>query len=210
MVKKFNFHYIWVGGEDMKKEFIERVNKIAQEGYKEYGILPSLTIAQSILESAWGKSHIRNNIFGIKKGSSWKGKTRLVTTTEYIGGRKVVIKDEFRVYDSIEDSIRDYLKLIGQLSRYRPVRKAKDYKEACYKVYESGYATDPNYSKKLIKIIEENSLYRYDKNPKKLHTWGEEAWNWARENKITDGTEPDRLASREEVITFLFRYRNKK
>lgn len=194
----------------MKNKFIEKVNIIAQEGYKKYNILPSLTIAQSILESAWGEKHIGNNIFGIKKGSSWKGKTRVVTTTEYINGKKKIIKDEFRVYDSIEESIRDYLKLIGEISRYKSVRMAEDYKTACENVYKSGYATDPNYSKKLIRIIEENHLYKFDKNNNGLHIWGEKPWAWAIENEITDGTNPEKYATREEVICFLYRYKDRK
>ncbi len=189
----------------MNKEFIVKVNKIAQEGYEKYNILPSLTIAQSILESGWGKNHIGNNIFGIKKGSGWKGNTRVVTTTEYVNGKKITIKDEFRVYDNMEDSIRDYLKLIGTASRYKSVREAKNYKEACQNVYKSGYATDPNYSNKLISIIEENKLYQYDIKNDFLHDWGREAWEWGVKNNITDGTEPQRPATREEVLTMIFR-----
>ena len=63
-----------------KNKFIERVAKVAIEGYGEYGILPSLTIAQAILESDWGNKHIENNIFGIKAGSSWKGKVAIRKT----------------------------------------------------------------------------------------------------------------------------------
>ena len=196
-----------VGGVDMKKKFVERVKRVAEEGYREYGILPSLTIAQAILESAWGERHIGNNIFGIKKGSSWTGRTRLVTTTEYINGKKKVIKDEFRVYDSIEDSIRDYIKLIGSLSRYKIVRESKNYKEACINIRKAGYATDPNYSKKLIKIIEDNKLYRYDNINKEddLHSWGEKAWSWGKDKGITDGSNPNKFATREEVLTMIYR-----
>lgn len=194
----------------MKKEFIDRVSVVALEGHKQYGILPSLTIAQSILESAWGKKHIGNNIFGIKKGSTWKGKTRIVTTTEYIKGQKKTIKDEFRVYDSIEDSIRDYLKLIGSLKRYEIVRNSNNYKDACNNVLKAGYATDPNYARKLILIIEENKLYKYDGDLYILHDWAKDAWEWAKEKGITDGREPQREATREEVITFLYRLYNNK
>lgn len=190
----------------MKKKFIERVNKVAKEGYKEYGILPSLTISQAILESDWGRRHIGNNIFGIKKGSNWTGKVRKVKTHEHYNGKKKVVYDYFRVYDSIEESIRDYLKLIGSLKRYEIVRKSKNYKEACVNIQRAGYATDPNYSKKLISIIEDNKLYLYDRNESLLHPWAEDAWSWAVENKITDGTRPGDYASREEVISFLYRY----
>lgn len=60
-----------MGGYTLKKKIVDKINPIAQKGYKKYGILPSLTIAQSILESGWGEKQVGNNIFGIKIGSKW-------------------------------------------------------------------------------------------------------------------------------------------
>ena len=191
-----------------KKQFIERVSKVAKEGYDEYGILPSLTIAQAILESGWGVKHIGNNIFGIKAGGSWTGKVVVRKTKEW-DGRKYIIKEAgFRNYDSFEDSIRDYLKLIGRAKRYEKVKQAKGYKEACRFIYECGYATDPKYSDKLINIIEGNRLYEYDKNSTgkdSVSSWAVESWNWAIEKGITNGKNPRAYATREEVVTMLHR-----
>lgn len=194
----------------MKKTFIERVNKVAQEGYREYGILPSLTLAQAILESDWGRRHIGNNIFGIKRGTGWTGEVRKVKTHEHYQGERKPVYDYFRVYDSLEDSIRDYLKLIGRAKRYEAVRRAKTYKEASINVLRAGYATDPNYSKKLIYLIEEHKLYLYDQPEKTLHSWGRQAWKWGMDEGLTDGSQPQSYASREEVMTFLYRLNKKK
>jgi peptidoglycan hydrolase-like protein with peptidoglycan-binding domain len=72
------------------------------------------------------------------------------------------LEAEFRSYGSFNDSIEDHNKLIS-LGRYKPVRECEDYREACLKIYECGYATDPAYPEKLIRIIEENKLYEFDR-----------------------------------------------
>lgn len=185
-----------------KEEFIERVGNVAQKGYTKYKILPSLVIAQAALESGWGNYAIENNIFGIKAGPSWKGKVALRRTKEWNGNRYVIKEAGFRAYDSIEDSIKDYLELVGQSKRYEKVRQANNYKEAVRYIYEAGYATDPDYSNKLISIIESNRLYEYDNI---ASFWAKEAWDWATKNGITDGTNPKGCMTREQGVTMLYR-----
>lgn len=192
-----------------KSKFIELVGKVAAEYYPQYNILPSLVISQAILESGWGVKHIENNIFGIKAGSSWNGKVALRRTTEWNGTKYVVIIDKFRAYDSIEDSIKDYLKLIGESKRYEKVKKAKDYKEAARLIYEAGYATDPKYTDKLINIMESNKLFEYDKMVESVSPWAIEAWEWGKIQGITDGSNPKALATREQVMTMIYRLANK-
>lgn len=147
-----------------KREFINSVKEGALKGYAKYKILPSLTIAQAILESAWGSSKLSeraNNLFGIKAVSNWSGKKITMETTEWYGDKKQKINADFRAYDSFNESIEDHNKLLAQ-SRYKPLSYCTDYKAACQKVYECGYATDPKYPEKLIRIIEENRLYEFD------------------------------------------------
>lgn len=186
-----------------KKEFIERVANIAVKYHSKYKILPSLVIAQAILESGWGEKAIESNIFGIKAGSSWKGRVVKRKTREWDGQKYVIMESNFRAYDSIEDSIMDYLDLVGNSKRYDMVRNAKDYKEAARLIYEAGYATDPHYTDKLIDIIEGNSLYQYDEEP--ISPWAADAWNWAMEKGITDGTNPKDYMTREQCVTMLYR-----
>ncbi|MDO4719615.1 MAG: glucosaminidase domain-containing protein [Peptostreptococcaceae bacterium] len=154
-----------------QRQFIEKILGGAQEGYRRHGILPSLTLAQAILESGWGEHSIENNVFGIKAGNLWGGKTKKALTKEVIDGKEIQVEAVFRAYDSIEESVCDHTKLLT-LPRYDPVRKAKDYKEACRAVFLAGYATDPKYPEKLIRIIEENRLFEYDRresmNPKEV------------------------------------------
>lgn len=147
-----------------KKVFINTIKEGALQGYKAYNILPSLTIAQAILESGWGTTQLAikgKNLFGIKAFSDWKGKRITMETSEWYNGVKQVIKADFRAYDSYDDSIMDHNKLLST-SRYEPVRKCKDYKSACEAVYKCGYATDPDYAQKLIRLIEQYRLYEYD------------------------------------------------
>ena len=131
-----------------KEEFIERVNLYAQKNYEKYNILPSVTISQAIVESDWGKSTLSakyHNYFGIK--SINKSDKRVVfETIEYIDGKPVVIKDAFRVFMNLEDSVRYHGLLLGTTKTYERVANAKDYKTATKMLYECGYATDKNYS----------------------------------------------------------------
>jgi hypothetical protein len=147
-----------------KKEFISCIRDGALRGYEEFKILPSLTVAQAILESAWGKSELTqraNNLFGMKASSSWRGRKITLKTTEFYKGEKQIVYADFRAYDSLKESIEDHNKLLSY-SRYKPLGNCKNYKEVSEKIYECGYATDPKYPEKLIKIIEENKLYELD------------------------------------------------
>ncbi len=147
---------------DSQQEFINSIKDGAIESYEKYHVLPSLTLAQAILESGWGKYSIGNNLFGIKAGSGWTGKTQNVATTEYdSNGRAYHITDTFRDYDSISDSIEDHAKLLTN-SRYDSVRSATDYKTACHEVQKDGYATSPAYADSLIELIEQYDLDQWD------------------------------------------------
>jgi peptidoglycan hydrolase-like protein with peptidoglycan-binding domain len=147
-----------------KRKFINSIKDGALKGYSDYEILPSLTIAQAILESGWGNSQLSvraNNLFGIKAFSNWRGDKITLPTTEWYGDKKQVINADFRVYDSLNKSIEDHNRLLAT-ERYKPARECSDYREASRKIYECGYATDPEYPEKLIRIIEENKLYEFD------------------------------------------------
>ena len=129
--------------------------------YEKYNILPSLTIAQAILETGWLQHVKGNNIFGIKWTKGCGYEVQELNTHEWINGIKTPMVCKFRKYDSLEDSILDHGKLLS-FSRYNSVITSKDYKEACQNVYKSGYCTDMEYPEKLIGIIEQNKLYIYD------------------------------------------------
>lgn len=148
-----------------RNQFISIIGVKAQNDMKETGILASLTISQAILESRNGNSGLTvqaNNLFGIK--GQYKGKSILMPTVEYTStGKMYRTNAMFRKYDSWAESIADHSRLFTSLKRYKNLRGETDYKKACVYVQQDGYATDPNYSDLLIKLIEENNLQRFDK-----------------------------------------------
>ena len=161
-----------------KEDFINKISPLAQKAWETDKILPSLTIAQAILESDWGRSELARNanaLFGIKAHTDPSHKkTYTKTTWEYSNGKYIQIEAKFKAYDSWEESIKDrskYLanRVIGGKHIYADVIGETDYKKACQKIYKAGYATDPNYPKKLINIIE-----KYNLDKKELTLSGEE------------------------------------
>ena len=151
-----------------QKEFIERISKIATADMAKTKILASLTISQAILESNWGNSgltKIGNALFGIKAGSSWRGAVYTGKTIEYYDGKNPTsIVDNFRAYKSWEESVTDHSALLNGISRYKNVIGENDYRKACTEIWKAGYATDPTYPQKLIKLIEQYNLNQYDKS----------------------------------------------
>ncbi len=132
-------------------------------------IFPSVKMAQACLETGFGKTIVlaANNLFGIKAGGSytpyWKGKTVTHGTHEEYSGRTVSIADNFRAYDSVEDSIRDHTYFIEKYSRYLPVLAATTPEEQCQQLQNCGYATDTSYASKLLYIINMFNLRELDK-----------------------------------------------
>lgn len=146
-----------------EQTFIELVRDGAIKTFREYNILPSLTIAQAALESGWGENAPGFNLFGIKWSEDCGYNKQFLWTTEWINGRLEKVQAFFRKYESFEYSILDHANVLVNNRRYSEVLKAKDYVEACQRIQAAGYATDPNYATKLIKIIEDFQLYKYDK-----------------------------------------------
>jgi flagellum-specific peptidoglycan hydrolase FlgJ len=144
-----------------KQKFINLIKDGAIQAYKKYNILPSLTMAQAILESSWGKSAPGNMLFGIKWTKDCGYGAQLLWTTEFYNGKAQKVQAKFRKYKNFAESILDHAQLL-LLTRYKPVREAKSYKEACTQIQKCGYATDPKYADKLIALIEANNLQLYD------------------------------------------------
>jgi len=144
-----------------KKDFIEKIKPFALLAYKEFNILPSLTISQAICESGWGKSAPGNMLFGMKWTEDCGYDFQELWTSEYVNGKYIKVKARFRKYDSWEDSIKDHSELLSG-SRYKKVREATNYLEVTKYIKECGYATSPTYTKTLRNIIERYKLYVYD------------------------------------------------
>lgn len=142
-----------------REEYIERYQLLAIEEMNRSGIPASITMAQACLESANGNSVLSqksNNHFGIKCKSSWTGKTVKHDDDE---------KNEcFRKYNSVEESFIDHSDFLMNNPRYYSLFQLPpdDYVGWAHGLKKAGYATAGDYGHRLIKIIEENQLYRLD------------------------------------------------
>lgn len=145
-------------------DFIASIVPGAQQTQAKYRILASLVIAQAILESGWGKYAIANNLFGIKANGT-SGPTISVPTKEFVNGQYVSVTATFRAYQTPSDSIADHGQFLATNSRYHNIIGVTDAKTACQLIQQDGYATDPQYSAKLLELIIENSLTKYDAAP---------------------------------------------
>lgn len=143
------------------REFTAQMQAHAEAASQDSGIPAHLMLGQAALESGWGKRQIigsdgtaSNNLFGIKAGANWKGKTVDAVTTEYINGVPQKRIEKFRAYDSYADSFRDFANLMQSNPRYNNVLEntgnAAAYSQA---LQDAGYATDPNYASKLKRVI---------------------------------------------------------
>ena len=140
-------------------EYIRKYAPLAVEQMKKYKIPASITLAQGLLESGAGQSTLAkrsNNHFGIKCHNTWRG-------------RKVYYDDDargecFRAYRKVEDSYEDHSKFLASGARYAFLFKLKqtDYKGWARGLKKAGYATDRSYANRLITIIEDYDLYKYD------------------------------------------------
>ncbi len=142
-----------------REEYIQKYKNLAISEMKRSGIPASITLAQGCLESGNGNSRLAveaNNHFGIKCKSHWSGK-RIYHTDD--------APDEcFRKYENAEESYLDHSDFLITSPRYSPLfaLHITDYKQWAHGLKKAGYATDPSYADRLIKIIEDNKLYIYD------------------------------------------------
>ena len=142
-------------------DFLRVHQQSARAAEEQTGIPATFMVAQAAHESGWGKREIRNNdgsssfnLFGIKAGASWKGKTAQVTTTEFVNGQPQKVVAKFRAYASYEESFRDYARLMKNNPRYANVVSAGNNAERFAKgLQRAGYATDPAYAEKLTRVI---------------------------------------------------------
>ncbi|MHC1706146.1 MAG: glucosaminidase domain-containing protein [Bacteroidales bacterium] len=141
------------------QQYIMTYSEVAMRKMKEHRIPASISLAQGILESSNGNSDLAlyaNNHFGIKCHKEWNGETYLKDDDA---------KDEcFRKYRSAEESFEDHSTFLCTRSRYSFLfdLEVTDYKAWAHGLKKAGYATNPQYPEKLIKIIEENRLFEYD------------------------------------------------
>jgi peptidoglycan hydrolase FlgJ len=150
-----------VPAQEAPRTFMRQMSRHAEAAERVTGVPAKFMMGQAALESGWGRREIMHadgrtshNLFGIKAGSSWTGKTVSVTTTEYIGGVAKKVVEKFRAYGSYAESFRDYASLIAGNPRYQDVLKRGGTIEGFANAMQrAGYATDPRYAEKLSRTI---------------------------------------------------------
>lgn len=151
--------------ENQRTDFILMIAPLMEEEAKRRGYkIVSTAIAQACIESAWGLSKLAkyHNYFGIKCGSSWKGKSvNMPTREEYSPGTLTTIRDNFRVYDSMEEGVKGYYDFISSY-RYANLKVAKTPEEYAKFLKADGYATSSTYVDTLMYCVSKHGLRRYD------------------------------------------------
>ncbi|MBU3621874.1 flagellar assembly peptidoglycan hydrolase FlgJ [Polynucleobacter sp. CS-Odin-A6] len=151
--------------KDTVNGFTDKLASFARQASNASGLPAQFMLGQAALETGWGKKEIKgsdgtpsNNLFGIKATGNWNGRVVSTLTTEYINGEKQVKVEKFRAYDSYADSFKDFANLITSNPRFNNVlnnlSNVNSYADAMAK---AGYATDPDYAKKLASVIKKIS-----------------------------------------------------
>ena len=163
-----------------EKDAVSVIGELCREDMKKSGILASISAAQFILESGYGKSELgqnANNMFGMKKslsGNTWTGSTwdgtsvyTKKTQEQNADGSYETITADFRKYSCVEDSVADHSAYLlgaknGRSLRYKGIKGMTDYKKVAQLIKDGGYATSLTYVDKLCSVIEKWNLTQYD------------------------------------------------
>ncbi|WP_108649695.1 flagellar assembly peptidoglycan hydrolase FlgJ [Dongshaea marina] len=147
---------------DSPKSFIDTLLPLAKGAAEKLGTSPLVLLAQAALETGWGKKLLRRlngessfNLFNIKADPSWQGESTRVTTLEYKEGVAVKQSANFRSYDDFSQSFGDYVEFLQRNPRYREaLQSAADPERFIEKLQQAGYATDPKYASKVMRVFE--------------------------------------------------------
>ena len=148
------------GSTERQQAFLATIKPGLGEAAARLGVAEEVLAAHAALESGWGQKPIRqssgqdtNNLFGIKATGGWQGDSAEVMTTEFAGTLALKKRERFRSYADAGEAIRDFSQLLASNPRYRSALNtgsdARAYAEA---LVRGGYATDPGYADKLVRI----------------------------------------------------------
>lgn len=146
------------------QDFVEKITPYAKRSAAELGVPVEAIVAQAALETGWGRYTMKNadgsnafNFFGIKAGNGWQGEQVNVTTLEYRNGIAAKETASFRSYASLDEAFKDYSNFLLKNPRYQKaldaIRESNDAKSWGNQLQQAGYATDPNYGKKIASIV---------------------------------------------------------
>ena len=147
------------------EQFSQQLFDLAERAGKELGVSPETLLAQAALETGWGKKvaadasgHSSYNLFNIKADKRWQGPSVTVSTLEYRDGLAVKETASFRAYSSYEESFNDYVAFIQDGARYQPALQASTNRGYVQALSANGYATDPHYAEKIIRIMDSPAI----------------------------------------------------
>ena len=147
-------------------EFAKAIWSYAEQAAKKLNVPPVALVAQAALETGWGKHVMQRpdgsssfNLFGIKASRNWSGDSVVKPTIEFSDGVAEKRFERFRSYTDFADTFDDYVDLISGHPRYATVRDSgNDSSGFAQALQESGYATDPDYAKKITNIIDGTTM----------------------------------------------------
>jgi flagellar protein FlgJ len=150
------------GKTPSRQEFLDAILPAAEKAAAQLGVSPRNLIAQAALETGWGRHLPRSedgrvsfNFFGIKATGNWRGPAVSSSTTEVLQGRAQRMVERFRAYSSVDESVADHARLIGNSRRYQAVRGTGDDALAFgTALHRGGYATDPGYAQKIVAVAD--------------------------------------------------------
>ncbi len=148
------------------EQFVAKLWPLAEQTAQKLSVSPDVILSQAALETGWGKAVISDgqkssfNLFNIKADQSWQGKRMDKVSMEYIHGKPIQQKSSFRAYDSFEQSFSDYANFIQSSPRYKTVLETtKKVEQSLHDenyikgIHKAGYATDPDYSTKVLRVL---------------------------------------------------------
>lgn len=156
--------------DSVQRRFVLRHWDHALAAERQTGIPAKFIVGQAALESGWGRHEMRDasgqpshNLFGIKAGANWRGRTVDVVTTEYDNGVEKKLVEKFRAYDNYAEAFRDWAQLMVSSPRFAQVLRAgRDAHGFAHGLQRAGYATDPQYGAKLARVIDAAAALRGD------------------------------------------------
>lgn len=179
-----------------QREFIKTIGPLIQKEAKARGYkVCSAVIGQAAIESGYNTSLLSlkyHNYFGLKCGSSWKGPSVNLKTKEEYNSQLVSIRDNFRVFSSMEDGVKGYYDFIST-KRYANLKDATTAEEYLKLIKQDGYATSSSYVNTCMNVVLRHELTAYDVDVGKKITpelidrviAGEYGNGKARENALT-------------------------
>ncbi|MBQ4846306.1 flagellar assembly peptidoglycan hydrolase FlgJ [Pseudoalteromonas sp. MMG005] len=148
------------------ESFVSTMWEHAKTAAKKIGLNPAVMVAQAALETGWGKHIIAkadgsssNNLFNIKSDKAWQGQSAKKLTLEFEDGLPVKKQASFRAYDTIKDSMNDYVDFLQGNPRYQDaLKKVAQPEQYLSALQDAGYATDPQYAAKIKNVLQRSDL----------------------------------------------------